>query len=369
MKFKSNPYLLVLFLPVIFIFLIRISHAKSNKAENIVLILVDGYRWQELFRGAEHDLLLSKKYNSGDSLERVNKYWDDDLTARRKKLMPFTWNYISEHGQLYGNRDLGNFVNVKNPYWISYPGRAEVLSGSVDSAINSNSYPNNTDMNVLEFLNGQNGYRDKVVTFACWGATGRCLNKENSRMLISVPWENIPGNNLTEAETLANEIQHYAPKTFGEDERLDFEVYALAKSYIKSKHPKVIYIDFGDPDEYAHSGKYKNYLDDIHNLDEMIGKLWKMMQADDFYKEKTAFFIVPDHGRGSGDQWTDHGSSVEHSNETWFMAMGPGIPAKGEMKMKTQIFQDQYAKTIAGLLGFDYTAPKPVGEAIESVKK
>ncbi len=342
---------------------------KKNESQNLVLILIDGYRWRELFRGADQGLLLNTKFNSGDSARRFKKYWDEDPEVRRKKLMPFTWNYIAAHGQLYGNRDLGNFVNVKNPYWISYPGRAEVLSGFVDSAIKSNSYPNNSNMNVLEFLNGQKNYKDKVVAFTCWSASGRCLNKENSKMLISVPWENIPGERLTDAEILANEIQHYAPKTFGDDERLNFEVYALAKSYIKAKHPKVIYLDFGDPDEYAHDGQYENYLDDIHNLDEMIGKLWDMMQADKFYKGKTTFFIVPDHGRGSGDQWTDHGSSVEHSNETWFMAMGPGIPAKGEMKMKTQIFQDQYAKTIAGLLGFDYTAPKPVGEAIESVKK
>ena len=222
-------------------------------------------------------------------------------------------------------------------------------------------------MNVLEFLNGKKLYQNRVASFACWGATGRCLNKMNSKMLINVPWENVPGDNLTEAETLANEIQQYAPRTFGEGERLDFEVYALAKSYIKAKHPKVIYIDFGDPDEYAHEGKYENYLDDIHNLDDMIGKLWKMMQEDEFYKGKTTFFIVPDHGRGAGDQWPDHGAGVDHSNETWFMAMGPGIPAKGEIKTKTQVFQDQYAKTIAALLGFDYIAPKPVGEIIESL--
>lgn len=127
-------------------------------------------RWQELYWGADQALLTSKKYNSGDSTARFKKYWSDDLETRRKKLMPFTWDYIARHGQLYCNRDLGNELNVKNPYWISYPGRAEVLSGFVDTAINSNSYPNNPNNpnpNVLEFLNGQKEYQDKVVTFAC----------------------------------------------------------------------------------------------------------------------------------------------------------------------------------------------------------
>ncbi len=339
-----------------------------HKTENVVLILIDGYRWQELFHGADYDLLTNPKFNSMDSTKRMKMFWSDNQEERKTKLMPFTWNYIAKHGQIYGNRDLGNKVNVKNPYWISYPGRAEVLSGFVDKKINSNGYGTNTNPNILEFINQQPDYKDQVVAITCWGASGRCLNKENSNMLISVPWENLPGDSLTEAETLANEIQHYAPKTFGIIERLDFEVYALAKSYLLARHPKVIYIDFGDTDEYAHAGKYAHYLLDAHNLDDMIKNLWEMMQQDPFYKGKTTFMIVPDHGRGLGKQWTSHGSGTPHSNETWFMIMGPDTRPLGEMKKKEQIYQTQYATTIADLLGFDYQLKgHEVGEKVRSV--
>jgi len=134
-------------------------------------------------------------------------------------------------------------------------------------------------------------------------------------------------------------------------------------------HPKVTYIDFGDPDEYAHSGKYESYLDDIHNLDAMIEKLWEIMQKDAFYKNNTTFFIVPDHGRGVGAEWTDHGSGTPHSNETWLMVMGPDTKPLGEMNNRQQIFQTQYAATIANLLGFDYIVRgKSVGENIKTVR-
>jgi len=345
------------------------SYAQPiHKTKNVVVILIDGYRWQELFHGADFDLLNNKKYNSDDSLQWMKKFWSDDLNERRKKLMPFTWNFIARHGQLYGNRDFGNDVNVMNPYWFSYPGRAEILSGFVDTAINSNAYPGNPNTNVLEFINNQNGYKGKVVTFACWRATGRCLHKDKSSMLINVPWEDIPGNDLTETEILASEMQHYIPQIFGDDERLDAIVYGLAKAYILASHPKVTYIDFGDTDEYAHEGKYESYLDDIFNLDAMIEKLWKRMQQEEFYKNNTTFFIVPDHGRGAGSEWTDHGSRTPHSSETWFMVMGPDTKALGEMKTKEQIFQTQYAKTISALLGFDYQVPgKITGKEIKSV--
>lgn len=362
MKLKS-----LLFVGLLF----GLSHCFAQTAhntKNVVVILIDGYRWQELFKGADLDLLNNKKYNPDDSLERFKKFWSVNLDERRKKLMPFTWNYIAKYGQLYGNRDLGNKVNVMNPYWFSYPGRAEILSGFVDTSINSNSYPSNPNPNVLEFINNQKGYEGKVVTFACWRATGRCLHKDKSAMLINVPWEDIRGNHLTETEILANEMQHYIPQIFGDDERLDGLVYGLAKSYIVASHPKVTYIDFGDTDEYAHGGKYENYLDDIHNLDAMIENLWRMMEQDPFYKNNTTFFIVPDHGRGIGGEWTDHGSNTPHSNETWFMAMGPDTRPLGEMKTKEQIFQTQYAKTIAALLGFDYNVPgKIIGDEIKNV--
>ena len=49
------------------LFIQSISLAQSKgKTENIVLILIDGLRWQEIFRGAEFDLLTNPKYNSVD---------------------------------------------------------------------------------------------------------------------------------------------------------------------------------------------------------------------------------------------------------------------------------------------------------------
>ena len=118
MKLKSLLFVCLLFL-------LSSSYAQSaHKTKNVVVILIDGYRWQELFHGADFDLLNNKKYNPDDSLQRFKKFWSENLDERRRKLMPFTWNYNAKHGQLYGNRDLGNNVNVMSPYWFSYPGRA-----------------------------------------------------------------------------------------------------------------------------------------------------------------------------------------------------------------------------------------------------
>ena len=124
------------------------SISAQHKTKNVILLSTDGYRWKELFGGADSALLFNKKYTSQDSSWLMQKYWAADATTRREKLMPFVWSEIAKHGQIYGNRDLGNLVNVKNKYWFSYPGRSETFTGYYDSLVNSNEYPDNPNVNV-----------------------------------------------------------------------------------------------------------------------------------------------------------------------------------------------------------------------------
>ena len=343
------------FLLPIFLFTLA-GFAQKNKVENIILISVDGLRWQEVFQGA--DSLMIKD----------QKYWAQTVAERREKLMPFFWGTIAKKGQLYGNRNLGNMVNLRNEYWFSYPGRSETLCGYYDPKINSNSYPNNPNINVLEFINAQTGYGKKVVTFASWDALGRILNRDRNGMLVNLPGEDVAGTKLSEAQMLSNEIQHLVPEYFGEC-RPDALTYAMTKAYIQSNHPKVVHIDFADTDNYGHSGDYNNYLNAAHFIDGMIAGLWDRLQTDPFYKDKTAILVYPDHGRGIGDKWTGHGTGAPHSDETWLVALGPGIAPTGEARNKGQIYQDQIAQTASKLLGFTFKAEHTVGEKIGTIVK
>lgn len=345
------------------------SFAQRYKTKNVIVISMDGYRWKELFHGADSVLLFDKKYNSQDSAWRVQKYWATDAKTRRKKLMPFVWQTIAEQGQLYGNRDLGNYVNVKNKYWFSAPGRSETFCGYYDSLVNSNDKIDNPNENVLEFINRQKDYEGKVVTFASWDVVAWIINRDRNGMLVNIYGEDVKVFNLTQLQKEMNTMQHYTADIFGQGERPDANTYAMTKAYMMASHPHVVYIDFGDNDEFAHEGKYDSYLDAANKIDFMISDLWSYMQDDPFYKDQTTILIFPDHGRGYGDEWTSHGSKIIHANETYLMAMGPDTPALGEVKTKEQIYQDQFAQTIANLLGFKFIANHPVGEPVKSVTK
>src|SRR5690625_6547225 len=60
------------------------------------------------------------------------QFWADSAEERREKLMPFFWSTIVGEGQLYGNRDLNNRVDVTNGRNFSYPGYNEILTGFAD---------------------------------------------------------------------------------------------------------------------------------------------------------------------------------------------------------------------------------------------
>src|SRR5260221_513569 len=107
------------------------------QTENVIIVTLDGMRWQEVFRGADHALLLNKKYTH-DSSGTCQKFWRDDTGRRRESLFPFIWSVVAKQGQVYGNRRYANRVDNANPYKFSYPGYNEIFTGYADSAVNSN---------------------------------------------------------------------------------------------------------------------------------------------------------------------------------------------------------------------------------------
>ena len=64
----------------------------QQKAERIIVITTDGFRWQELFTGMDSSIANKKEHHQGDSAEIFKSYWHQDPIQRRKLLMPFFWN-------------------------------------------------------------------------------------------------------------------------------------------------------------------------------------------------------------------------------------------------------------------------------------
>lgn len=345
--------------------------SKAQQAENIIIITTDGFRWQEAFKGMDETLARDKKFNQADSTYIYKKYWSIDVDERREKLMPFMWSVLAKKGQIYGNRALGNKVNNANPYWFSYPGYNEIMTGYADTLINSNHYPENPNVTILEYLNKQPKINGKVAAFGAWDAFDKILNEKRAGFPVISAFDKVGGENPTEKQKLINAMLADSFKPFHEEECLDVYTHYGALEELKTNKPRVLYISYGETDEWAHAGFYRSYLDAAHQVDSWIKEIWDFVQNDPQYKDKTALVFTTDHGRGDKvkAEWTSHGNKFEGSSAIWFAAMGPKIEAKGEMKIESQLYQNQFAQTMAKIMGYTFEAEHPIAEEIMGVIK
>ena len=347
------------------------SFAQAHKTKNLIIVTLDGMRWQEMYRG-DDSAMISSKYTT-DQDEVRKKYWAPSAQERRQILFPFLWSVIGKQGQLYGNRDAGNKDELANPYHFSYPGYNEIFTGFPDKRMNTNDAIVNPNMNVLEYINKQKGFEGKVIAFSSWERFPQILNVKRSSLPVYSGYADLKNADANARLKYLNELQHHVPPYLGDSTRLDFITYEFSKEYIKQHKPRVLYMAFDETDDMAHAGNYKFYLDRAKQEDGYIRSLWEMIQADPFYKNTTTLLITTDHGRGDEpmDKWRDHGADVKGSENTWFAVIGPDTAPVGEVKTPTTTYHKQLAQTIVQLLGFDFKAHAghEVGDAIQTVLK
>lgn len=334
--------------------------SQRNQEQRLIIITTDGYRWQELFSGMDSAIANRKEYNHGDSLEIFQQYWDADPARRREKLMPFVWSELIAKGQLYGNRELGSKVDVANPYWFSYPGYSELLTGQVDTAVNSNEYKPNPNTNVLEYFNNKTAYKGKVIAFGAWGAFDRILNEQRSGFPVVNAFDEYKSLQSDPQMKLIADMLKDSYKPFGMSEALDVFTHYQAYRYLVTKKPKVLYISYGETDEFAHHGDYKSYLNSAHQLDAWIRQIWNFVQTDPEYKGKTTLLITTDHGRGDAvkSEWTSHGQKIQDCHSIWYALLGPNVKPMGEVHNSGQTYQKDLIHIATRLMGESFTSEK-----------
>src|SRR6202790_1945329 len=155
--------------------------ALAGKTQNVVLIVSDGLRWQEIFTGADPTLLNDKEGGSWLAEPELRKrYWREDVDARRALLFPFLWGTVAKQGQIYGNQLKGSVARVTNGKAFSYPAYKEMTTGVPNNAIDSNEFGPNPNATVFEWLNKLDEFRGKVAVYGTWDAYQRIFNKSRS---------------------------------------------------------------------------------------------------------------------------------------------------------------------------------------------
>src|SRR5258708_5817572 len=117
------------------------------------------------------------------------KFWRDDVSERRKALVPFLWNVVAKQGQIFGNQAKGNVARVTNGMAFSYPGYNEMLTGHPDPKIDSNEFGTNPNPTVFEWLNSLPQLHGHVTAYATWGVFRNIFNVERSQLPGHCGWD------------------------------------------------------------------------------------------------------------------------------------------------------------------------------------
>ena len=340
------------FLPFVLLCSLLSVKAQEKQDTKVVLITLDGLRWQELFTGADEALVENEDYVE-DAEHLKSLFWKATSTERRAALFPFVWEEVATMGQIHGNRALGSKMNLTNSMWFSYPGYNEILSGAADDKrITSNKKIPNPNVTLLEIANKNTAYKGKVAAFGSWDVFPFIVNEKRSGVPVNAGFRNAVGDNLSKKESFLNELQGQIPSPWG-SVRLDAFTHHYALEYMKKKQPSMLYIAYGETDDFAHDGNYEAYLKSAHTTDAFLKELWQFCQQDPFYKDQTLFIITTDHGRGTKPlkTWKSHGEDIKGADQVWFMAYGKGASAKGEVSDNEQVFTNQIAPTVLKALG------------------
>ena len=331
------------------------------KTRNVILIVSDGLRWQEIFTGAEKDLITTDhggNWAKQDYLTRT--WWRDTPEERRKALFPFLWTTIAAQGQIFGNQTKGSVAHVTNPYAFSYPGYNEMFTGSADVRINSNDFGPNPNVTVFEWLNAQPAFHGQVAAFATWETFNDIFHISRSHLPVFCGWTlPYPSGTKDPKEQLMNELYRTTTKLDNEDVYDSFLQIPLL-DYLKKEHPRVLFVGYGETDNWAHSGRYDLVLESAYGFDQFVAQIWKTIQSIPEYKDQTTLILTCDHGRGSGpEQWKEHGVDEKGSENIWIAVIGPDTPPLGERSHIAPVTQSQIAATLAALLGQNYPAAVP----------
>ena len=347
------------------------ARAQDTDDARVVLVMTDGMRWQEVFRGADASLLVPERYfDKRDVTELKGKYLAATPEERRKKLMPFLWGAFVPQGQIYGDRDAGSDASVTNGFNFSYPGYSETLTGHGDPRVDSNDAKPNPNVTVLEWVNKQPGFQGKVAAFGAWGTISAIVNGERCGCAVNSAYDPMEMTPMTDGMKLLNDLKRDSPREWA-DESYDAPTFYTAMEYIRAKKPRVVFLSLGETDEWAHAGNYGEYLESAHRADAYMKQMWDELQSMPEYKGKTTMIFLVDHGRGSApEEWKTHGQKVPESKYIFMGFMGRGVPALGLREHVAPVTQSQVAATLARYLGLDWNAAEkqagaPVAEAVK----
>lgn len=306
---------------------------RSAQEERVVLVALDGARWQEVFGGV--------------GLEMARRYGVAERSA--SELVPTLHRWATRDGAALGAPEHGAIMRASGPSFVSLPGYTELLTGRL-SPCTSNACAPATEPTLLDEV--ADGSRDGAAAIASWDALDGAVAMGRDRVVSSA--------GRTRTRRLARLAQHEAsavallagaaaaPWPGHDGYRPDEETAKLALAVEASARPRLLFVSLGDTDEHAHHDDYGRYLDALRAADSFLARLeHELDRRGDL--ARTTILVTADHGRA--DSFRDHGAEHPESSRVWLVARGGKVRARGLVAAREERALRDVAPTVRAILG------------------
>lgn len=136
----------------------------------------------------------------------------------------------------------------------------------------------------------------------------------------------------------------------------------LALWAMRHLRPRLMMINYNDPD-YVHWGIAGHYTRAVSIIDEGIRRIYESAQADEFYRDRTVFVIVPDCGRDNNRCMPVPYQHHFNAHEVFAVVAGPSryVPHAGRV-VDRELPQIAVTPTIGRLMNFatPHACPDPL---------
>jgi hypothetical protein len=333
------------------------ADATEEIATPVVLVVLDGVRWQEIF-GADSAL-------TGD---RPGRYGQD-----ARDLLPNIYAAIGTRGAIVGAPGHGRTIAASGPNFVSMPGYTEIFDGRAPAGCQDNECDGARRPTIVDEIRDRTAADSAVAVFASWERIAAAATQMPTRIVLSAGRTDIRGEGILRDDPEMGETLDRGrgadPYPGAGSFRPDRYTAALALRYLDVRRPALLFVGLGEPDEYAHRGDRIGYMASLRYADEFVGQLLATLDRMGERGRRTLVLVTSDHGRGRN--YRDHGSRFPESARVWLAAFGGPVHARGFVEAPQPRRLADIAPTIRTVLAMkpdgDPSGGMPLSELFDDV--
>lgn len=260
-----------------------------NKIQHVIYITLDGVRWQDIYKTPHY--------------------------------FPKLWEKHANNLTFYGLPNSNTTMETASAPF-SLPSYQAQMTGSVQPCIN-NQCGHVQVKTFPEFLINQLHFaKQDVAIFSSWPEIANVMETKEGTVYSSIGNDPVV-DPLTHTPDAVMDMINYEQSTHYpayKPNRYDKYTFSQALHYFEKYQPKFLWISLVNADDEAHVGNRQNYEQLLTYYDDAIDGLFNVLKARHLDKN-TMVIVTTDHGRGSGENWTSHGTKYPESKQTFAFVM------------------------------------------------